>query len=165
MSEALKVRSLAAIRLELEELSREIEEFSRDLIDSGYANAPTYAAASSTIRAVATFRAEARVRVEATVTQAEPTLADAFDAAAQSSHASVPPSWSSFVLACVASKGRAEELLGDAHAEYRQMIETLGAEGARWWYRVYVAKLVGRMLPGAIMRVLLLHKLIGMLGF
>jgi hypothetical protein len=160
MNEAPKVRSLAAIRLELEELSREVEEFARDLIDSGHANAPTYAAASATIRAATTIQAHVRVgahiRAEAHVIQAEPE---------QSSLPSVPPSWSSFVLACVASKGRAEELLGDAHAEYRQMIETLGAERARWWYRVYVAKLVARMLPGAIMRVLLLHKVIGMLGF
>ena len=164
MSEAPKVRSLATLRLELEELSSRAEELARtvktNLPDSDLANSPVYAAASATIRAATTIQAHVRVgayiRAEAHVIQAEPE---------QLSLPSVPPSWSSFVLACLASKGRAEELLGDAHAEYRQMIETLGAGRARWWYRVYVAKLVGRMLPGAIMRVLLLHKVIGMLGF
>ena len=76
MNEAPKVRSLAAIRLELEELSREVEEFARDLIDSGHANAPTYAAASATIRAATTIQAHVRVgahiRAEAHVIQAEP---------------------------------------------------------------------------------------------
>jgi hypothetical protein len=76
----------------------------------------------------------------------------------------VPPAGASFLLACVASKGRAEEYLGDAETEYRRLIPQLGAVGARWWYRVYVVKIASRMLPSVLMRLLLVHKLFGLLG-
>jgi hypothetical protein len=55
-------------------------------------------------------------------------------------------------------------MLGDAESEYRRMIARLGVTGARWFYRLYVVKVVGRMLPSAVMRLLLLHRLIGLLG-
>lgn len=74
------------------------------------------------------------------------------------------PRWAPFLLACVAKSGREDEILGDAESVYRQMIPRLGLTRARWYYGVYVLKLAGRMLPSVIMRVMLLHKLIGLLG-
>jgi hypothetical protein len=73
-----------------------------------------------------------------------------------------PPTWFMFLLACVAQKGRADELLGDAAGEYRKMIVLLGPRLAQWWYRVYVVKVVAVMLPGAVARMWVLHKLFGL---
>jgi hypothetical protein len=67
--------------------------------------------------------------------------------------------WSIFTLACLAKPGRADEVLGDAEAEYRKMIVRLGEARARWWYRVYVARTAIGMLPGVVMRLSGLHKL------
>jgi hypothetical protein len=75
-----------------------------------------------------------------------------------------PPRGSTFLLACLTRRGRAEEVIGDAETEYRKMVDRLGLEGARWHYRKYVAEVVIEMLPGVLARVLLLHKLLGLLG-
>jgi hypothetical protein len=75
-----------------------------------------------------------------------------------------PPAGASLLLACVAPAGRSECVLGSAQEEYRKVIVLLSPRRARWWYRVYVVKAASRMLPSALMRVLLLHKLIGLLG-
>jgi len=55
-------------------------------------------------------------------------------------------------------------MLSDAESEYRRMIARLGVTGTRWFDRLYVVKVVGRMLPSAVMRLLRLHRLIGLLG-
>jgi hypothetical protein len=73
--------------------------------------------------------------------------------------ATAPPRWSQWILACLAQPGRADEMLGDTDAEYRKMVAQLGPGRAAWWYRVYVAKLVVRLLPGMAGRLLVLHKL------
>jgi hypothetical protein len=70
-----------------------------------------------------------------------------------------PPKAFAFVLACTAKPGRADEVLGDVETEFHQMVACLGAVRAAWWYRVYVAKLIIRMLPGIALRILVLHKL------
>jgi hypothetical protein len=67
-----------------------------------------------------------------------------------------------FLLACVARKGRAEELLGDAAGEYQKMVILLGPSRARWWYRVHVVKVIVPMLPGAVARLWVLHRLFGL---
>jgi hypothetical protein len=76
-----------------------------------------------------------------------------------------PPEEFTFLLACLARPGRAEELIGDAESEYHQMVLRLGVSRAQRWYSVHVMKMAGRMLPGAVMRLLLLHKLFGLFGF
>jgi hypothetical protein len=70
-----------------------------------------------------------------------------------------PPKAFAFVLACTAKPGRAEEVLGDVETEFHKMVACLGAVRAAWWYRVYVAKLIIRVLPGIALRILVLHKL------
>jgi hypothetical protein len=69
------------------------------------------------------------------------------------------PKGFSFVLACLAKPNRADEVLGDAEAEYRGMITRLGVSRARWWFRVYVIKVALGMVPGVLMRLVVLHKL------
>ena len=64
------------------------------------------------------------------------------------------------LLACVAQKGRVEELLGDVEEDYRKMIVRFGPRRARWWYRIYVVKdVIAPILPGVVARLWVLHKL------
>jgi hypothetical protein len=105
-------------------------------------------------------QAEARIQADAMILKAEAKVENP----APSPLAELPP-WAPFLLACVAKPGREDEILGDAESVYRQMIARLGVTRARWYYGVYVLKLAGRMLPSVAMRILLIHKLIGHLGF
>jgi hypothetical protein len=74
-----------------------------------------------------------------------------------------PPDWFMLLLACVAQKGRVEELLGDVEEDYRTMIVRFGPRRARWWYRIYVVKdLIAPMLPGVVARLWVFHKLFGL---
>ena len=73
-----------------------------------------------------------------------------------------PPGGFTFLLACVAKPGRAEELLGDAEAEFHQMEVRLGRRRARWWYRVHVVTVIVRMVPSYIWRIFVVKKLLGL---
>jgi hypothetical protein len=70
-----------------------------------------------------------------------------------------PPNGFTFILACTARPNRADEVLGDAETEYRRMLVRLGPRLARWWYRIYVVRVMVWTLPGVLMRVGVLHKL------
>jgi hypothetical protein len=70
-----------------------------------------------------------------------------------------PPERFTFLLACVARPGRADEVLGDAEEEFRKMIAQFGVVQARWLYRVYVLRVVIGMLPGVLTGAWVLHKL------
>jgi hypothetical protein len=74
----------------------------------------------------------------------------------------LPPSGAVFLLACVARRGREDEVLGDAECQYLHMIARLSPRQARWWYRIYVLRVASAMLPGAFGRLLILHKLLGL---
>ena len=76
--------------------------------------------------------------------------------------AKLPPLGAVFLLACFVRPGREDELLGDAESQYRHMMARLGPRQARWWYRIYVLRVASAMLPGAVARVLILHKLLGL---
>jgi hypothetical protein len=71
-----------------------------------------------------------------------------------------PPLRASYLLALIARPGRADELLGDAESEYRKMVARFGLKRARWRYRVYVAWVIVGMVPGVLMRAMVLHKLL-----
>lgn len=73
----------------------------------------------------------------------------------------VLPAGFEFMLACFARKGLSEEVLGDAEAEYHKVVFRLGPRLARWWYRVYVLKVAAAMAPGALTRLWIFHKLLG----
>ena len=82
---------------------------------------------------------------------------------ATASH-SAPPIGFAFLLSCLAKPGRADEVIGDAEEEYRKMVARLGPVWARWHYRVCVLRVSISMLPSMMARVVLLHKLLGLLG-
>lgn len=72
------------------------------------------------------------------------------------------PKLSELLLACFARRGRAEEMLGDAESEFRQMVARLGARRARVLYRVYVLRVVCGTLPGMLGRLWLVRKMLGL---
>jgi hypothetical protein len=72
-----------------------------------------------------------------------------------------PPSGFTFLLACIAGC-RADEVIGDANEQYYKLVARMGIEKGRWWYRVYVVKTFAGRVPGLVMRIALLHKLLGL---
>lgn len=70
-----------------------------------------------------------------------------------------PPRGCEFALACLAKPGRVDEVLGDAEEDYRELAKRFPLWVARWCFRLRVARTVIGMLPGLILRVLILRKL------
>jgi hypothetical protein len=76
-------------------------------------------------------------------------------------NAEPPPREFAFLLACLTRPGRADEQLGDAEKEFRQMIVRLSVKRARWRYRAYVLHVVASNALGLLMRFWMLKKLFG----
>ena len=84
--------------------------------------------------------------------------ADGSPTALSTPTATRPPNFT-FLLACFARRGRANEEIGDALEEFHKMVGRLGEARAGQWCRWYVVKRVGERVLGLAMRLLLLEKL------